>query len=196
MLETYIRQSHLSVILSDCLLETLKDVENKSLKLYSLIKLHCLNLVLTGSLVGDGLGEALMMTQQSACWLVSWCLVMWTVRSSWRHAAHHHLVATAPMCLADHKILASPWLRSNTCWVRHLPLLVSVSRRCRDPSGVTWFASAQILTFLSKFPESAVMAILTFCSLLCLTSLWFRNSSLLGCDAESHPKTKILNHNL
>lgn len=139
-----------------------------------------MNLVLTGSLVGDGSGEVLMMTRQSGCWLVSWCLIMWTMRSSWRHAAHHHLVATAPVCLADHKILASPWLRSNTCWVRQLPLLVSVSRRCRDPSGVTWFSSAQILTLLSKF-------ILIFCSLLCLTSSWFGNthSSGMCCSVTS-----------
>jgi hypothetical protein len=45
----------------------------KSLKFYSLVTLH---LVLTGFLVGDGLGEALMMTQQSVCWLVRWCLIM------------------------------------------------------------------------------------------------------------------------
>jgi len=128
-----------------------EDVVNKSLKSYSRITVPCLNLVLTGSLVGDGSGEASMMTQRSACWSVSWCHITWTTRSSWRHAARHRLVATAPVYLADHKILASPWPRSNTCWVRQLPLLVSVSRRCRDPSGVTWFSSAQILTLLSKF---------------------------------------------
>jgi hypothetical protein len=138
---------------------------NKSLKSYGLITLYCLNSVPTGSLVGVGSGEALMMTQQSVCWLVSWCLIMWTMKSSWRHAAHHHLVATAPVCLADHKTLASLWLRSNTCWVRQLPLLVSVSRRCRDPSGVPWFSSAQVLIFLSNSSK----VILIFCSLLCFS---------------------------
>jgi hypothetical protein len=143
-------------------------------------KFKIINLVLTGSLVGDGSGEVLMMTRQSACWLVSWCLIMWTMRSSWRRAAHHHLVATAPVYLADHKILASPWLRSNTCWVRQLPLLVSVSRRCRDPSGVTWFSSAQIWpSFLNSSLYSAL------CSVLLPHGLGI--PILLGCVAVSHP---------
>lgn len=170
---------------------------NESLKLYSLITLPYMNLVLTGSLVGDGLGEALMMTQQSACWSVSWCLIMWTMRSSWRRAARHRLVATAPVYLADHKILASLWLRSNTCWVRQLPLLVSVSRRCRDPSGVTWFSSAQILTFLSKFTwvytHGHPYILLFAASYFFMVSQF--HSSGMWCSV-TYQKTEILNHNL
>ena len=170
---------------------------SKSLKSYIRITLPCLNLVPAGSLAVDGSGEALMTTQRSACWLVSWCLIMWTVTSSWRRAAHHHLIATAPVYLADHKILASLRLRSNICWVRQLPLLVSVSRRCRDPSGVTWFSSAQILTLLSKF--SCVYTHGHRYILLFTVSYFFMvlESHSYGswCSVTSQ-KTKILNHNL
>jgi len=85
--------------------------------------------VLVGSLVGDGWDVALMMTQQNVCWWVSLCLAMWTVMSLWRHVAHPHLVAAAPVCLAGHKTLALLWQKYNTCWVRKL--FVSVTHRCR-----------------------------------------------------------------
>jgi hypothetical protein len=144
--------------------------------------------VLAGSHVAGGWDGALMMTQQSAFWLVSWCLAMWTVTSLWRHVAHPHLVATAPVCLADHRMLALLWQKSNTCWVRQLTIFVSVNHRCNF-FMVFWL---RLLKFLS-FYVYMLMSINPLKTEYLLNNIQKFSSYLTGNTLRLHYKAQQVN---